>query len=97
MWRLPVSELDTTLRQLASLPVPSGLYLIDNAVIAGFAAQRREASFGKRATALAGAFSLLLGLSAGGLVAGPPAQAEVIAPFASDNPLAPSNLLDVHP
>jgi hypothetical protein len=92
-----VSELDSSLRQLASLPVPAGLELIDDAIIAGFAAQRCEASLGKRATILAGAFALLLGLTTGGLVTGPPAQAQGIAPFASDNPLAPSNLLDVHP
>ena len=92
-----MSELDSSLRQLASLPVPAGLDLIDDMIIAGFAAQRREASFGKRATFLAGAFALLLGLATGGLVTGPPAQAQGIAPFASDNPLAPSNLLDVHP
>jgi hypothetical protein len=92
-----VSELDSSLRQLASLPVPLGLELIDDAIIAGLAAQRREALFGKRATVLAGAFALLLGLTTGGLVTGPPAQAQAIAPFASDNPLAPSNLLDVHP
>ena len=92
-----MSELDSSLRQLASLPVPAGLDLIDDMIIAGFAAQRREASFGKRATVLAGAFALMLGLATGGLVTGPPAQAQGIAPFASDNPLAPSNLLDVHP
>lgn len=92
-----MSEIDSTLRRLASLPVPAGLDLIDDAVIAGFAAQRREASFGKRATALAGAFALLLGLSTGALVTGPPAQAQAIAPLASDNPLAPAILLDIHP
>lgn len=92
-----MSDLDSSLRQLASLPVPAGLDLIDDAVIAGFAAQRREASFGKRATVLAGAFALLLGLTTGGLVTERPAQAQAVAPFASDNPLAPSNLLDVHP
>ncbi len=92
-----MSNLESTLRQLASLPVPAGLELIDDAVIAGFAAQRREASLGKRATALAGAFALLIGLGTGGLVSGPPAQAQAIAPFAADNPLAPSTLLDVHP
>jgi hypothetical protein len=92
-----VSELDSSLRQLANLPLPAGLDLIDDAIIAGFAARRREASFAKRATVLAGAFALLLGLTTGGLVTGPPAQAQAFAPFASDNPLAPSNLLDVHP
>ncbi|MFN4020099.1 MAG: hypothetical protein ACK4IC_06240 [Erythrobacter sp.] len=92
-----MSELDSSLRQLASLPVPAGLDLIDDTIIAGFAAQRREASFGKRATVLAGTFALLLGLTTGGLVSEPPAHAQAIAPFVSDNPLAPSNLLDVHP
>lgn len=92
-----MSELDSTLQQLARLPLPAGLDLIDDAVIAGFAAQRSEASFGRRATALAGGFALLLGLSTGGLMTGPPAQAQAIAPFDPDNPLAPSNLLDVHP
>lgn len=92
-----MSNIDSTLRRLASLPVPAGLDLIDDAVIAGFAAQRREASFGKRATALAGGLALLLGLGTGGLGSGPPAQAQAIAPFAADNPLAPSTLLDVHP
>ena len=90
-------ELDSSLRQLANLPVPAGLNLIDDAIIAGFAAQRREESFGKRATVLAGASALLLGMATGGLVTGPPAQAKAIAPFASDNPLAPSTLLDIHP
>ncbi|WP_448658240.1 hypothetical protein ACPVPU_12290 [Sphingomonas sp. CJ99] len=92
-----MSDIDSTLRRLASLPVPVGLDLIDDAVIAGFAAQRREASFGRRATGLAGAFALLLGLTSGGVVTGLPAQAQEIAPFASDNPLAPSSLLDIHP
>ncbi len=92
-----MSDIDSTLQQLASLPLPAGLDLIDEAVIAGFAAQRREASFGRRATALAGVFALLLGLGTGGFVSGPPAQAQAIAPFAADNPLAPSTLLDVHP
>jgi len=92
-----VSELDSSLRQLASLPVPAGLDLIDDTIIAGFATQRREASFGKRATVMAGAFALLLGLATGGLVTGPPAHAQAISPFVADNPLAPSNLLDVHP
>ena len=92
-----MSDIDLTLRRLSSLPLPAGLHLIDEAVIAGFAAQRREAFFGRRATALAGAFALLLGLGTGGLVSGLPAQAQAIAPFAADNPLAPSTLLDVHP
>lgn len=92
-----MSELDSSLRQLATLPVPAGLELIDDAIIAGFAAQRREASFGKRTTVLAGVFALLLGLTTGGLVTGPPAKAQAIALFASDNPLAPSHLLEIHP
>lgn len=92
-----MSDIDSILRRLASLPVPAGLDLIDDAVIVGFAAQRCDASFGRRATALAGAFALLLGLGTGGLMSGPPVQAHAIAPFAADNPLAPSTLLDVHP
>jgi len=60
-------------------------------------AQRKEASLGKRAAALAGAFALLLGLGTGGFVVGPAAPARAAAPFAADNPLAPSTLLDVHP
>lgn len=92
-----MSELDSFLRQLASLPAPAGLVLIDDAVIAGFVVQRHEASLGRRATALAGAFALLLGLGTGGIVSGPHAQARAIAPFAADNPLAPSTLLNVHP
>lgn len=92
-----MSELDSALQLLSSQPVPAGLDLIDDAVIAGFAAHRHEASFGKRATALAGAFALLLGLGTGALVTGPSAQAQAIAPFAAGNPLAPANLLDIHP
>lgn len=91
-----MSDIDSTLRRLARLPAPAGLDLIDEAVIAGFAAERREASFGRRATAFAGAFALLLGLGTGGLLSGPPAKAQATAPFAPDNPLAPSTLLDVH-
>jgi len=48
-----VSELDLELIRLGSLPPPAALDGIDDAVIAGFLAQRKEASFGKRATALA--------------------------------------------
>jgi hypothetical protein len=92
-----VSELDLELIRLGSLPPPAALDGIDDAVIAGFLAQRKEASFGKRATALAGAFALLLGLGTGGFVVGPAAPAHAAAPFAADNPLAPSTLLDVHP
>lgn len=92
-----MSQIDSALRQLASLPVPSGIERIDDRIIAGLAAQRRDASFGKRAAALAGAFALLMGLSTGGLVIQPSALAQPMAPFAFDNPLAPSNLLDVHP
>lgn len=92
-----MSDLETSLQRLASLPAPASLGLIDDAVLAGLAARRRDESLGRRAMGLAGALALLLGLGSAGLTAPHSAQARTISPFAPDNPLAPSTLLDVHP
>ena len=92
-----MSQNDSTLRRIADLPVPAELDLIDQAVIAGVAARGREAQSGRRATAWAGMFALLFGFSTSQFVPRPPVISSAIAPFASDNPLAPSTLLDIHP
>lgn len=90
-------EFDSSLTRLASLPTPACLDLIDDAVIAGIATRRREDSFGKLATGVAGAFALLLGLVSAALSHPESAQAHTISPFSPQNPLAPSTLLDIHP
>lgn len=91
-----MSELDQSLRRIANLPVPASLELIDDTVFAGLAAQRRVPAASGRAIGLAGAFALVLGLGSGGLATAHATQVR-ISPFASDNPLAPSTLLDVLP
>ncbi len=88
-----MSDLDQALRRLGTLPAPSGLATIDDAVLAGLAASRREAAAGSRLMGFAAALALVVGVLAGG----EPATAQPISPFAPDNPLAPSTLLDVHP
>jgi hypothetical protein len=73
------------------------LSLIDDGIMAGLAARHREATLGRSALGFAGAFALLIGMGSAGLTMQDAAQAHTISPFASDNPLAPSTLLDVHP
>ena len=92
-----MSDLDQALRCLATLPAPSGLATIDDAVLAGLAASRREAAAGSRQMGFAAALALVVGVAGGELAGGEPATAQPISPFAPDNPLAPSTLLDVHP
>lgn len=43
------------------------------------------------------ALALVVGLAGGGFSGSEPAIAQPMSPFAPDNPLAPSTLLDVHP
>ena len=92
-----MSDLDQALRRLGTLPAPSGLATIDDAVLAGLAASRREAAAGSRLMGFAAALALVGGVAGGGLAGSEPATAQPISPFAPDNPLAPSTLLDVHP
>lgn len=92
-----MSDLDQALRRLGTFPAPSGLATIDDAVLAGLAASRREAAAGSRLMGFAAALALVVGVAGGGLAGGEPATAQPISPFAPDNPLAPSTLLDVHP
>lgn len=92
-----MSDLDQALRRLATLPAPSGLATIDDKVLAGVAASRREAAAGSRLTGFAAALALAVGIAGGGLAGGDPATAQPLSPFAPDNLLAPSTLLDVHP
>lgn len=92
-----MSDLDQALQRLGALPAPSGLANIDDAVFAGVAASRREAAAGSRLMGFAGALALVVGMAGGGLTGGEPAKAQPMSPFAPDNPLAPSTLLDVHP
>ena len=92
-----MSELDQALRRLGTLPAPLGLATIDDAVLAGLAASRREAAAGSRLMGFAAALAQVVGVAGGGLAGSEPATAQPISPFAPDNPLAPSTLLDVHP
>lgn len=90
-------HLDSTLQRLASLPVPEDLRLIDDAVIARVVAPGGGYTVGGGTIGAAAALALLLGVGSGSLTTAQPAQARTISPFAPDNPLAPSTLLDVHP
>ncbi|NBW75771.1 MAG: hypothetical protein EBR34_08225 [Sphingomonadaceae bacterium] len=85
------------LHRLRAVPVPAELAMIDTAVLDGLAAIRREASAAPRLMGFAAAFALVVGLAGGGLAGGEAASAQPLSPFAPDNPLAPSTLLDVHP
>lgn len=90
-------DIDQALIRLGALPVPSGLAAIDDAVFAGLARRRREAAASPRLMGLAVALALGVGFAGGGLSSSEPAIARPMSPFAPDNPLAPSTLLDVHP
>ena len=57
-----MSDLDQALRCLAALPAPSELATIDDAVLAGLAASRREAAAGSRLMGFAAALALVVGL-----------------------------------
>ena len=92
-----VADLDRMFHQLGVLPVPAELALIDDTVLTGLAVRRQEASAAPRLMGFAAAFALALGLAGGGLVGGEPAVAQPLSPFALNNPLAPSTLLDVDP
>jgi len=92
-----VPDIDQTLSRLAGLPVPPGLIEIDEAVFAGLALNRREAAASPRLMGFAVALALVVGFAGGGLSGSEPAAASPMSPFAPDNPLAPSTLLDIHP
>ena len=92
-----MSDLDQALRRLGTLPAPSGLATIDDAVLAGLAASRREAAAGSRLMGFAAALALVVGVAGGGLAGGGPAPAQPHSPLSPDKPPAPSTLLDVHP
>lgn len=90
-------DFDQALFRLRTLPVPAGLAEINAAVFAGLARSHREAAAAPRLTGFAVAAALVMGMVAGGFSSSEPAVAQPISPFASDNPLAPSTLLAVHP
>lgn len=90
-------DIDQTLHRLGALPVPSGLAEIDDAVFAGLVRSRREAAAAPRLMGFAAALALAVGMAGGGFAGSEPATAQPMSPFAPDNPLAPSTLLDVHP
>lgn len=90
-------DIDQALHRLGELPVPPGLAEIDDAVFAGLASRRREAMAARRLMGFAVAFALIFGMAGGGFAVSEPAAARPLSPFATDNPLAPSTLLDVHP
>ena len=89
-------DLDHALRRLADHPAPSALATIDDTVLAELATRRRETAAGSRLTGFAAALALLVGMVSGSLTGGEAAVAEPASPFAINNPLAPSTLLDVH-
>ena len=60
-----MSDLDQALRRLGTLPAPSGLATIDDAVLAGLAASRREAAAGSRLMGFAAALALVVGVAGG--------------------------------
>lgn len=90
-------DIDQALHRLGALPVPPGLAEIDDAVFTGLARNRREAAAAPRLMGFAAALALVVGLAGGGIAGSEPASAQPLSPFAPDNPLAPSTLLDVHP
>ena len=92
-----MSDLDRALGRLGTLPVPDRLAEIDGAVLAGLEQQQREAAAAPRMLGMAAGLALALGVAGGGMVGGDQALAGSLTPFSSDNPLAPSTLLDVHP
>ncbi|MBV1692385.1 hypothetical protein KRR38_33285 [Novosphingobium sp. G106] len=90
-------DIDQALHRLGALPVPVELDEIDDAVFACLARRRREAAATPRVMGFAVALALIVGIAGGGLAGSEPASAQPMSPFAPDNPLAPSTLLDVHP
>jgi hypothetical protein len=88
-------DLTAGLRQLADMPVPAALCMMDGAVLAGVA-RRREAGLRRRAMLACGALALVLGFAGargfappqGGSDSGP-----AIALLGAPPPLAPSALL----
>lgn len=90
-------DIDQALHRLGALPAPVELDEIDDAVFAGLARRRREAAATPRMMGIAAALALIVGFAGGGLAGSEPAAAQPMSPFAPDNPLAPSTLLDVHP
>lgn len=90
-------DIDQVLHRLGALSVPPGLAGIDDAVFAGLAHSRREAAASPRLMGFAIALALVVGLAGGGFSGSESAIAQPMSPFAPDNPLAPSTLLDVHP
>ena len=92
-----MTDIDQALHRLGAMPVPADLAEIDDAVFAGLARRRREAAVTPRMMGFAVALALAVGMAGGGLAGSEPAAAQSMSPFAPDNPLAPSTLLDVHP
>lgn len=89
-------DIDQALHRLGTLPVPSGLTEIDEAIFEGLERRQRDAAASPRLMGVAAALALGVGIAGGGLSGGAPAIAQPMSPFAPDNPLAPSTLLDVH-
>jgi hypothetical protein len=92
-----VADLDHALQRLGDMPLPAGLTAIDNAVFAGLERRRQELFVSRRLMAGTAAVSLVIGVAGGGMIGSVEATARPLSPFASDSPLAPSTLLDVHP
>ncbi len=89
-------SLDDMLASLGQLPLPE-LASLDDAVMAGLARRRQEATFTPRLMGAAGGLALVLGIAGGTLSYSDPALAKPLMPFASADALAPSTLLAVNP
>lgn len=85
-----MDDLDTLLRQLARLPVPPGLALIEDRVLARLSARSAaRTGFGLSIGAVAAA--LVMGIA--GSVPASASGASPLAPLGPSSPLAPSTLL----
>lgn len=83
-----MTQLDTVLQSLSAAPVPDALGAIEPGVFAGVA-QRRERAVSRRGLVLAGAISMMIGVSAS-LISASEARA---GPMFGIPASAPSHLL----
>ena len=92
-----MTDIDLALARLAAAPVPAALNEIDDAVFAGIAKRRQEASLAPRLMGLAATLSLAIGVVGGSISVGAPVSAQSLSPFAVADALTPATLLDIRP
>lgn len=86
-------DLDQSLDRLANIPVPEGLAMIDDAILASLPVHREDAKLGSRLMGVAGIVALAIGIAGGSFTSGPAVAAQPLSPFAPASALAPSTLL----